>query len=100
MVGTHTWATDNAQFVSSMFGYRKYSSWKLRCIFKVLCLRLTKYFKLIWEDAIKNGSKFAIYIQFKFDLIPEDYLEIINIRKYLDGRTTNYLSSREDFREF
>ena len=51
--------------------------------FEVLCLRLKNDFKSNWEDGIKNSSTLAIYSQFKCYLIPESYLEIINIRKYL-----------------
>ena len=44
---------------------------------------IKNHFKSNWEDGIKNSSKLAIYSQFKCYLIPESYLEIINIRKKL-----------------
>ena len=51
--------------------------------FEVLCLRLKNHFKSNWEDGIKNSSNLAIYIHSLNYLIPESYLEIIIIRKYL-----------------
>ena len=85
--GRHTWATDIAlslkKLVFSMLCLGTSRSRKWRCIFEVLSLRLKNHFKSNWEDSIKKSSKLTIYSHFKCYLIPESYLDIINIRKYL-----------------
>ena len=84
--GRHTWATDIALLLTK-FGFQHV--WAQQGVgnedvfFELLCLRLKNHFKSNWEDGIKNYSMLAIYSQFKCYLIPESYLEIIIIRKYL-----------------
>ena len=84
--GRPTWATDIA-FLLTKFGFQNVSTQQgvgnEDVFLEVLCLRLKNHFKSNWEDGIKNSSKLAIYSQFKCYLIPESYLEIMNIRKYL-----------------
>lgn len=83
--GRRTWASSIRELLGKFgFGHVwvQQGVGNVDIFLNVFKLRVTNYYISVWKNDLRNSSQLAVYSSFKNELVCQQYLNVITIRKY------------------